>query len=58
MSVMERESEASIGWFCIGVATYSRWSERHLPRIELLASNPSENLCPVEGVSCSPEAFS
>jgi len=33
--------------FRAGVSTYSRWSERHLPRIELLAGNPSENLCPV-----------
>jgi hypothetical protein len=56
--VMEGESEASIGRFRVGVTTYSRWSERHLPQIELLAGNPSENLCPVEGVSCSPEAFS
>ena len=49
MFVMEVEPEASIGWFRVGVATYSRWSERHLPQIELLAGNPSENLCPVRG---------
>ena len=36
-----------IGLFHAGVSTYSRWSERHLPQIELLASNPSENLCPI-----------
>ena len=38
-----------IGLFHSGVSTYSRWSERHLPQIELLAGNPSENLCPVRG---------
>jgi len=58
MFVMEGESKASIGRLYVGVTTYSRWSERHLSQIELLACNPSENLCPVEGVSCSPEAFS
>ena len=47
--VMEDELEASIGWFHVGVASYSRWSERHLPQIELLTGNPSENLCPVRG---------
>ena len=31
MFVMEEGLEASIYWFCIGVATYSRRSERHLP---------------------------
>jgi len=41
--------KASIGLFHAGVMTYSRWSERHLPQIELLAGNPSENLCPVRG---------
>ena len=49
MSIMEGEPEALIGWFRVGVATYSQWSERHLPQIELLAGNPSENLCPVRG---------
>jgi len=28
-----------IGLFHAGVTTYSRWSERHLPQIELLAGN-------------------
>jgi len=49
MFVVEGEPEASIGWFHIGVGTYSQRSERHLPQIELLAGNPSENLCPVRG---------
>ena len=49
MFVMEEELEASIGWFCVGVVTYSRRSERHLPQMELLSGNPSENLCPVRG---------
>jgi len=49
ISVAEGEPEALIGLFCAGVATYSRWSERRLPQIELLAGNPSENLCPVRG---------
>jgi len=31
MFIMEGKPEASIGWFRVGVATYSRWSERHLP---------------------------
>ena len=47
MFVVEGEPDASIGWFLVEVATYSQWSERHLPQIELLAGNPSENLCPV-----------
>ena len=38
---------ASIGWFRIGVGTYSRWSKRHLPQVELLSGDPSENLCPI-----------
>ena len=38
-----------IGSFYTGVSTYSRWSKRHPPQIELLAGNPSENLCPVRG---------
>ena len=46
MFVME---EASIGWFRVGVVTYSLWSERHLPQVELLSGNPSENMCPVRG---------
>ena len=46
---VEGEPEASIGWFRVRVATYSWWSERHLPQIELLAGYPSENLCPVRG---------
>jgi len=41
--------KALIGLFQAGVATYSRWSERRLPQIELLAGNPSENPCPVRG---------
>ena len=41
--------KASIGLFYAGVTTYSRWSERHLPQIELLAGNPSENPCPIRG---------
>ena len=41
--------KALIGLFHVGVSTYSQWSERHLPQIELLAGNPSENLCPVRG---------
>jgi len=45
--VMEEELEALIGWFSVGFAMYSRWSERPLPQIELLSGNPSENLCPV-----------
>ena len=49
MSVAEGEPEALIGLFFAGVATYSWWSERGLPEIELLASNPSENPCPVRG---------
>jgi len=49
MFVMEGEPEALIGRFRVEVATYPRWSERHLPQIELLAGNPSENLCPVRG---------
>jgi len=49
MSIVEAEPEASIGLFRVGVATYSRWSERHLSPIEFLAGNPSENLCPVRG---------
>jgi len=36
------------------VSTYSRWSERHLPQIKLLAGNPSENLCPVRGGQLQP----
>ena len=47
--IMEGKPKTSIGWFHVGVATYSWWSERHLPQIELLAGNPSENLCPVRG---------
>ena len=47
--VMEEELVASIGWYCVGAVTYSRWSERHLPQIELLSGNPSENLCSVRG---------
>jgi len=47
--VVEGGLEALISWFRVGVATYSRWSERHLPEIELLAGNPSENLCPIRG---------
>jgi len=31
MSVVEGEPEALIGLFCSRFATYSRWSERHLP---------------------------
>ena len=49
MFVMEEELESSIGWFSVGVVTYSRWSERHLSQIELLSGNPSENLCPIRG---------
>jgi len=49
MFVTEEELEYSTSWFSVGVATYSRWSERHLPQIELLSSNPSENLCPIRG---------
>jgi len=41
--------KALIDLFHAGVMTYSRWSERHLPQIELLAGNPSENPCPVRG---------
>ena len=44
----------SIGLFRAGVSTYSRWSECHLPRIELLAGNPSENLCLVRGGQLQP----
>jgi len=47
--IVEEELEASIRWPRVGVVTYSRWSERHLPQIELLSGNPSENLCPVRG---------
>jgi len=46
--------KALIGLFYAGVSTYSRWSEGHLPRIELLAGNPSENLCPVRGGQLQP----
>ena len=49
MSIVEGELKASIGLFRAGVATYSQWSERHPPQIELLAGNPSENPCPVRG---------
>jgi len=49
MSIVEGEQKALIGLFHAGVTTYSRWSERHLPQIELLAGNPSENPCPVRG---------
>jgi len=49
MSIMEEELEASISGFCVGVVTYSRRSERHLPQIELLSGNSSENLCSVRG---------
>jgi len=49
MFIMEEELESSIGWFSVAVVTYSRWSERHLPQIELLSGNPSENLCPIRG---------
>jgi len=49
MSITEDELKAGIGLFRIGVTTYSRWSERHLPQIEFLAGNPSENPCPVRG---------
>ena len=49
MFVMEEELEALIGWFRVGVVTYSQWSERHLPQVELLSGNLSENLCPVRG---------
>ena len=49
MFVKEEGLEASIGWFRVGVVTYSRRSERHLPQVELLSGNPSENLCPVRG---------
>jgi len=49
MFVVGGEPEASVGWFRVGVTTYSQWSERHLPQIELLSGNPSENLCPVRG---------
>ena len=49
MFIIEGEPEASIGWFCVGVTTYSWWSECHLPQIELQVGNPSENLCPVRG---------
>ena len=37
------------GRFHIVVVTYSRWSERHLPQVELQSGGPSENLCPVRG---------
>jgi len=47
LSAMEEGLRVSIGCFRVGVVTYSRWSERHLPQIELLSDNPSENLCPV-----------
>ena len=40
---------ALICLFHAGVTTYSRWSECHLPQIELLAGNPSENPCPIRG---------
>jgi len=49
MSIVEGELKALIGLFRTGVTTYSRWSERHLPQIEFLAGNPSENPCPVRG---------
>jgi len=49
MFIMEEELEASICWFSDGAVTYSRRSEHHLPQIELLSGNPSENLCPVQG---------
>ena len=42
------------GRFRIGVVTYSRWSERHLPQVELLSGGPSENLCPVRGGQLQP----
>ena len=38
----------------VGIATYSRWSECHLPQIALLSGNPSENLCPVRGGQLQP----
>ena len=47
MSILEGELKALTGLFHTGVTTYSRWSERHLPEIEFLAGNPSENPCPV-----------
>jgi len=49
MFITEEGLEASIGRFRVGVVTYSRSSERHLPQIELLSGNPRENLCPVRG---------
>jgi len=49
MSIMEGELKAWIGLFHTRVTTYSRWSECHLPQIEFLAGNPSENPCPVRG---------
>jgi len=49
MFVVEGGPKALVSRFRVGVATYSRWSERHLPQIELLAGNPSEDLCPVRG---------
>ena len=51
---MEEGLWASIGWFRIGVVTYSRWSKRHLPQVELLLCDPSENLCPVRGGQLQP----
>jgi len=46
--------KALIGSFYAGVSTYSRWSKRHPPQIELLAGNPSENLFPVRGGQLQP----
>jgi len=41
MFVAEGGLDALISWFHVGVVTYSQ--------VELLAGNPSENLCPVRG---------
>jgi len=49
MFVAEGGLEALTSWFRVGVAMSSQWNERHRPQIELLAGNPSENLCPVRG---------